>query len=305
MNLAGIIVNQMAIMFLLIFFGYFLMRKKVLTIEGTQQVANMLTKFITPIILINAFSQDFAQNQIGLLLGTMGVTLLLLIVRAVLNHFLLKKEQGIDKFAAVFSNSNFMGIPLVMAVLGYEGVFFMTGYMVVSVSFQWTYGVYTVTGDKRRVQIKNALLNPAFIGLYIGLFFYLTKIPLPGVVSETFNQLAGLNTPLAMILLGSYVASSKLSEIFTSKRAYWTVALRLVIYPLIGTVILWALPLDNYLVLMVLTIASSTPSAVNTALFSQIYGGDYLYGARIVILATLLSIITLPLNIIFADLLFG
>lgn len=295
----------MAIMFLLIFFGYFLMRKKVLTIEGTQQVANMLTKFITPIILINAFSQDFAQNQIGLLLGTMGVTLLLLIVRAVLNHFLLKKEQGIDKFAAVFSNSNFMGIPLVMAVLGYEGVFFMTGYMVVSVSFQWTYGVYTVTGDKRRVQIKNALLNPAFIGLYIGLFFYLTKIPLPGVVSETFNQLAGLNTPLAMILLGSYVASSKLSEIFTSKRAYWTVALRLVIYPLIGTVILWALPLDNYLVLMVLTIASSTPSAVNTALFSQIYGGDYLYGARIVILATLLSIITLPLNIIFADLLFG
>lgn len=305
MNLAGIIVNQMGIMFLLIFFGYFLMKKKILTNEGTQQIANMLTKFITPIILINAFTQDFESNQIGLLLMTMVVSFVLLLSRALLNHFLLNKEQRIDKFAAVFSNSNFMGIPLVMSVLGYEGVFFMTGYMVVSVSFQWTYGVYTVTGDKRRVQLKNALLNPAFIGLYIGLFFYLTQIQLPSVIGETFSSLASLNTPLAMILLGSYVANSKLSEIFTSKAAYWSAALRLLIYPLVGTAILWFLPIDNYLVLMVLTIASATPSAVNTALFSQIYGGDYLYGARIVVLATLLSIITLPLNMIFADWVFS
>lgn len=305
MTITGIIIEQMSIMFLLIFFGYFLMKKNVLTSEGTQQIAGILTKHITPIILINSFTQKFESNQINLLLLTMGISLMLLFSRAFLNHFLLKKEQRIDKFAATFSNSNFMGIPLVMSVLGYEGVFFMTGYMVVSTTFQWTYGIYTVTGDKKMVQLRNALLNPAFIGLYVGLFFYLTQIPLPYMVSETFDSLSGLNTPLAMILLGSYIANSKLSEIFTSKVSYWTTALRLILYPLVGTFILWLLPLDNYLILMVLTIASAAPSAINTALFSQIYGGDYQYGARIVVLSTLLSIITLPINMTIANALFS
>lgn len=305
MDITKIIIVQMSTMFLLIFFGYFLMKKKVLTNEGTQQIASILTKYITPIILINSFTQQFESNQIHLLFLTMGISLVLLLSRAVLNHFLLKKDQPIDKFAATFSNSNFMGIPLVMSVLGYEGVFFMTGYMVVSTTFQWTYGIYTVTGDKRMVQLRNTLLNPAFIGLYIGLFFYLTHIPLPYVVSETFNSLSGLNTPLAMILLGSYIAKSKLLDIFTSKAAYWTTFLRLILYPLFGTFILWLLPLDNYLILMVLAIASAAPSAINTALFSQIYGGDYQYGARIVVLTTLLSIVTLPINIAIANALFS
>ncbi|MBM6614503.1 AEC family transporter [Desemzia sp. RIT804] len=305
MNITAIIIEQMGIMFLLIFFGYFLMKKNVLTSEGTQQIAGILTKYITPIILINSFTQKFESNQINLLLLTMGVSLLLLISRAFLNQFLFKKDQRIDKFAATFSNSNFMGIPLVMSVLGYEGVFFMTGYMVVSTTFQWTYGIYTVTGDKRMVQLRNALLNPAFIGLYVGLFFYLTQIPLPYVVSQTFNSLSSLNTPLAMILLGSYIANSHLWDIFNSKAAYWTTALRLILYPLVGTLILQLLPLDNYLILMVLTIASAAPSAINTALFSQIYGGDYQYGARIVILSTLLSIITLPINITIANAFFS
>lgn len=305
MNISGIIVGQMSIMFLLIFFGYFLMKKNILNDDGTQQIANMLTKYITPIILINAFTQDFESNQIDLLIMTMGVSFLLLSSRAFLNHFLLKKEQRIDKFAATFSNSNFMGIPLVMSVLGYEGVFFMTGFMVVSITFQWTYGIYTVTGDKRMVQLKNALLNPAFIGLYVGLFFYLTQIPLPFVLSEAFNDLSSLNTPLAMILLGSYIAKSNLIDIFNSKAAYWTTFLRLILYPLVGMFILWILPIDNYLILMVLTIASAAPSAINTALFSQIYGGNYEYGARIVVLSTLLSIITLPITLTISNMLFS
>ncbi|WP_301425874.1 hypothetical protein [Carnobacterium sp.] len=65
------------------------------------------------------------------------------------------------------------------------------------------------------------------------------------------------------------------------------------------------MPLDNYLVFFVLAIATSAPIAVNTALFSQLYGGDYEYGARLVVLSTLLSLISMPLVLSIAEFAFS
>lgn len=292
-------------MFLLILFGCLLVKKGVLGTETTKQIANMLTKYITPTILIMAFQQEFELEQLKLLLVTAVAAFLLILSRIMLNFFLFKKEDNVDRYAAIFSNASFVGIPLVMAVLDYEGVFYLTAYLFVTTVVQWTYGIYTISGDKNLITVKHAFGNPATLGAGFGLILYLLQIELPFIVSETFLSLNSLNTPLAMILLGSYVARSPLLELFTSTTAYKAVFTRLILYPLTGTLILWLLPIDNYLVLMVLSITSSAPSAVNVALFSQIYGRNYEYGAKLVILTTLFSVITMPLLLTLADRLFA
>lgn len=152
---------------------------------------------------------------------------------------------------------------------------------------------------------KNALLNPASLGALIGLIFYLLRIQLPTLFSDSLYTIADLNTPLAMILLGSYVAESKLIDLFNHPRAYWTIFISLILSPLVSIALLWLLPLDNYLVFFVLIITTAAPIAVNTALFSQLYGGDYEYGARLVVLSTLLSIISMPLMIGIAEFAFS
>ena len=52
---------------------------------------------------------------------------------------------------------------------------------------------------------------------------------------------------------------------------------------------------------MVVLIAMSTPVGLTVPMFSQMYGGDYKYGAKLVGLSTLLSLITIPMILYLAN----
>ncbi|MER2226103.1 MAG: AEC family transporter [Carnobacterium sp.] len=305
MTISNIILQQLGSMFVLIFFGYILVKKNVLNVSGTKQIANMLANFITPVLLFMSFQQSYDSTQFKWFLATIAITILLMAVRILVNYFFLRNASRTDRYATTFTNAGFIGIPLVLAVLGYEGVFFVSAYSAVTNILQRTYGIYIISGDNSLITPKRALLNPATLGSLTGLIFYLLQIQLPTILSDSLFTIADLNTPLAMILLGSYVAQSKLMDVFTHPRAYWTTFLSLILSPLISIFVLWLLPLDNYLVFFVLAIATAAPIAVNTALFSQLYGGDYEYGARLVVLSTLLSIISMPMVLQIAEFAFS
>mgnify|MGYP003307219990 FL=1 len=305
MTISNIILQQLGSMFVLIFFGYILVKKNVLNVSGTKQIANMLANFIIPVLLFMSFQQSYDSTQFKWFLATIAITILLMAVRILVNYFFLRNASRTDRYATTFTNAGFIGIPLVLAVLGYEGVFFVSAYSAVTNILQRTYGIYIISGDNSLITPKRALLNPATLGSLTGLIFYLLQIQLPTILSDSLFTIADLNTPLAMILLGSYVAQSKLMDVFTHPRAYWTTFLSLILSPLISIFVLWLLPLDNYLVFFVLAIATAAPIAVNTALFSQLYGGDYEYGARLVVLSTLLSIISMPMVLQIAEFAFS
>ncbi|AGY82167.1 AEC family transporter [Carnobacterium inhibens] len=305
MSISSIILQQLGSMFVLIFFGYILVKRNVLNPSGTKQIANMLANFITPVLLFMSFQQPYQSTQFKWFLATVGIAILLMAARIIVNYFFLRNASRTDRYATTFTNAGFIGIPLVQAVLGFEGVFFVSAYSTVTNILQRTYGIYIISGDKSLITPRNSFLNPASLGSLVGLIFYLLQIELPTIMSDSLYTISDLNTPLAMILLGSYVAESKLADVFTHRRAYWTTFLALILSPLISIAILWLLPLDNYLVFFVLAIATSAPIAVNTALFSQLYGGDYEYGARLVVLSTLLSLISMPLVLSIAEFAFS
>lgn len=120
---------------------------------------------------------------------------------------------------------------------------------------------------------------------------------MPEIVFNGLDTIAGLSSPLGIILLGGYLARSHFKEVFFSWRNYWVISHRLIITPVLGFIILWLLPIDDPTILLTLAIVNCTPTAVNTAVFSQIYGGDYAYGARLVILSSIFSMLTVPILI--------
>lgn len=284
-------------------FGFMLVRIKILDMFGSQQIANMTTKFVIPIVLLMSFQQPYDPAQLSLLLFTFIGSILLMITRIIFAKLLIRNSSKIDQFAVVFSNTALVGIPIIFPLLGYQGIFYLSMYIVVSSIFQFTYGVWILSEGKQTVTIRQALFNPASIGAFIGLGLYLLQIQLPSVLYNGLDKIADTSSPLGMILLGGYLARSRLKEIFMVKNNYWTVMVRLVITPLIGLIIIWLLPIQNQSVLLVLSIANCTPTAVNTALFSQLYGGDYEYGARLVVLASLLAMVTMPIMITLSNLL--
>ena len=63
--------------------------------------------------------------------------------------------------------------------------------------------------------------------------------------------------------------------------------------PAILMVLLLFVPIDQTAKL-VLLVGVSAPCAIACAMFSQVYGADYLYATRAIALTTVLSVITLP-----------
>ncbi|MDB7983493.1 helix-turn-helix domain-containing protein [Faecalicoccus pleomorphus] len=92
-----------------------------------------------------------------------------------------------------------------------------------------------------------------------------------------------------------YMANSSSVHIFTSKEGYKVSFFRLIVVPLCTVFVMMLLPMQYYDIRMTLLIANSTPIGVMLAMFSQMYAGDFEYGARIVSLSTLLSLISIPL----------
>ncbi|GEN49514.1 AEC family transporter [Alkalibacterium pelagium] len=303
MDISLVIFDQLLQMFFIMMFGFILVKIKFLNMGGSQQLANIVTKFVIPIVLMLSFQQEYDSGQLQLLLTSLIGALAITLSRIFIAHTVLRNRSKIDRYAIVFSNTAFMGIPIILPILGYEGIFYLSMYIVVSAIFQFTYGIWMLSEGNQPITIKSILTNPASIGAFVGFGLYITRIPLPDVLYNSLDTIGGLSSPLGMILLGGYLARSQFKEIFFVKSNYWIVFIRLLIAPAVALLLIWLLPINDPSVLLVLAIANCTPTAVNTALFSQLYGGDYEYGARIIILASFFSIVTMPLVISLSTLL--
>ena len=106
---------------------------------------------------------------------------------------------------------------------------------------------------------------------------------------------------MAMILLGAYIGKSKLITLFNDRHAYFVCFIKLIVIPMVILIIFKFLPADLVEIKMVVLIAMSTPVGVTIPMFSQMYGGEYEYGAKLVGLSTLLSLATIPIILYLAN----
>ena len=302
MDLAMIVFRQTLVMFLYMLAGFSLFKAKKLTVQGSRDMAALLLWLVLPTALINSFCVEFSMEKlrqlvVSSLLGAMALLLAIVAAR------LLFRDRPIDDFAAAFSNAGFMGIPLVQASLGPEAVFFLAGFIAMLNILQWTYGVGILTGKKGSLTPKSVFCNPIMAGALIGLMLFVTGIGvrLPSVISTALSGLAALNAPLAMLILGCYLAQTRLKDVFTTLRLYWLSAVRLIIIPLITLLVFWPLPLEPEIKLAVF-IAASAPVGANVAVYAHLHGLDYPYACQTVSLTTLLSTVLLPLMLLAANL---
>lgn len=69
--------------------------------------------------------------------------------------------------------------------------------------------------------MEKLLFNPGTISVAIGLPLYLLEVKLPVVLADPISFIAGLNTPMAMIMFGTYLANTDLKTMFREKKFIW------------------------------------------------------------------------------------
>lgn len=289
-----LIIRQLAMMFLLVVLGVILYRKDMLSDKTTKQISNLILYIVSPCITVVSFIQPYSTEK---LIG-FGVSLLysfiIIFIGLGVGRLVLGDSRRLETYACGFSNAGFVGIPLVSGVLGIEYVFNLSAFFVAFNLISWTYGLYLISGQKN-FSVKKLMMNPAIFSVFLGFAIFVLQIPLPDFLFNTIESLGSMNTPLAMIVLGTYVANEPLMNIFKNKMAFEVSFLRLLVVPLIVLVLLKFAYVPIHEIKTILLIASCAPCGATLAMFCQLYGADYNYGARIVSLSTVLCPFTIVL----------
>lgn len=273
--------------------------------EKTARASNdLLFYIVTPCVIINSFfttefTPESAKSLLTALLGgvithTVGILLTV--------PFFRKKDDpnnAVFKFASVYGNMGYMALPLAQAVLGDEGVFFCSAGVVVFQLFCFTHGAYVMTAGSKaeKADLKRLIINPGVIGVAVGLPFFLLRVNMPELLTRPVSLLGSLNTPLAMLMLGTYMANAGLKTIFKNKKQYLSTFIKIIAVPSIVLCIVKFTGLMSGALLTACVIQASAPSANNTVMFAAKYGKDTGTASKAVAFANFASVLTMPVMI--------
>lgn len=290
--------NQVVILFILIAVGFLCGKVKFLNDNAAKKLTDIVLYIVTPCVMISSFQRKFNRA----LLVNLGVTALcsaaIIIGSIVIVNMVFRDKNPsrnkVLKFGTVFSNCGFMALPLEHAILGDDGVFYGSVFIAVFNIILWTYGLCLMSGSRKGLSMKKLALNPGVLGVIAGLLLFLFSIELPEVISAPVEYLAGLNTPVPMIIIGYHLSKSNLKKVFRDKWAYVSMGLRLIVIPLAAVGIMYLCGVRND-ILVACTIAAAAPVAANTTMFAAKFDGGVELSVGLVSATTLLSIVTMPL----------
>lgn len=322
MTIAIKIIYNVALLFIMMIPGI-LLKKCKLSVDGIGKgISNLVLYIAQPALIFLAYLRPYDRD---ILVNSLYVFVFSLIVHGMFSFVAMnsfkKSPDGMRRmlrFATIFSNAAFMGIPLISAVLEdtYPGAtVYASIYNITFNLFLWSLGVYICT-DKRDVNKNNieddreeivikasplkALYHPVTIAAAIGLLFFILPINdyVPDLITESFGMLKNLVAPLSMVVIGLRLADMDFKGLLKDKDMYLFILLRHILLPLasLGIVKLVGLILPvSYAVEMVIVIMAAAPAASSATMFAEKYDCDAAYVSRLVTVSTLLSIVTMPL----------
>lgn len=295
---------QVAILYIIVAVGFICDRVGLYTEKAARLTNDLLFYIVTPAIIVQSFTSiEYTPESLrNLLLAFLGGAALHVVAILISLPFFRKGDKrtaNVYKFACVYGNVGYMALPLAAAVLGDEGVFFCSGVLIPFNIFAFTHGVHLMTGaasEKTKFNAKSLLLNPGVISVLIGMPLFLLHVTLPRILAEPVSYIASLNTPLAMLMFGTYLSKTDLRKMFFRKETYFVAFLKLIVLPavMLGGLKLLGVPT---VLCTALLISASAPTANNTVMFATKYGNDTAAASQTIAVVSFLSVLTMPLFI--------
>jgi predicted permease len=300
-------VLQLSLKLVLFIVVGFVCRKLKVIADGFDK---MLTRFVMavplPCMILNSFRIEYSPDNLihvpillALSVGSMAAMFLLVyLCTAKLRD---RSMRQTIRFALLFTNFTFIGLPVVSEIYGPQGVF---NYVIFTLPIRvMFYGGASVILGKRgeKIDAKETLrkfLCEPVIAVLLGFLLYVTQIRLPEILTSAISTLGAMATPLGLILCGIIIADADFRGILRHPSAIVVSVLRLTIVPAVAVALFLLVGVDRALIrntmyFFAMPVASFTPT------FLLRYDPDAV-DARVtagymVVLSTLLCVATIPL----------
>ena len=265
---------------------------------ASKTLSTMATMLLLPAYNIKNLSKNFTMETVGDKLLILGFGIICMAVVMGIAWLLARKLGRTDLerrtliYAYTIPNYAYFGYPLIEVVFGSE---FLAEVMVFTIPFAIltnTYGYWILTKGTQ-ITAKKILTTPVVWAPFIGIFLGLTQLPLPGMVTNLLEKSAACMNPISMLLVGFALGNTKFLKLFTSGRAYFLSAIRMIGIPLIffGLLMLTGMR-GNFLMIPLLVMAM--PIGVNTVVFPESIGEDATDNARVLFISYIMALVLLP-----------
>ena len=294
-----LVFSQILIILLYVLVGFAAGRLKLITPEQRKYLSGLCSTLILPFTILSASSQDVGGQQMrGMMVAL--VFLLAAYLCVTLVSMAVHRATGAppEMRAAVTSlltypNCTFLGLPLCRALFGDMAVLYNASALIAFNVLFFTIQHSLFTGGRASIR---SLLTPSMVSTVALIGMLAAGMHFPAPVQTVCSGIGAMITPLSLIIIGVMLSESALSTVLRQKKSYVITALRNLVIPLAGMLVLRLLPLDSDSRLCVL-VYLACPCATLTSIFAIRYDKAPEFCAHTVILSTILFAVTLPVII--------
>lgn len=300
---------QIFALFALMAVGYALARFGVVEQGAVKGMSALIVKATLPALIVMSMQKPFSGELFGEAMVTLAVATLFyagiigLSFGAAALLRVDRRRAGAFAFGLSFSNCAFVGFPVVESILGADALFLTSIHNILFNVLTFSVGILMISGGSRigrgsaggggGVSLAK-LFNINVIAAIAGFVLFLFSVRIPEILAIPMRMIGGLTTPLAMVVTGAMLARTPIRSVVGDWRLYAVSALRLLVWPAITAVVLRLFGVSGQLYAITVIVAAM-PSASNTSMIAEVYGGDTGTASSVVFLTTLFSVVTIPL----------
>lgn len=289
--------------FLVIVLGWLLMQMKLFNREFLSVADKYVFKVALPALLFRDIATTNLREglQWNFVFFCMAATTIMFMGVWALASIFMKDKSMVGAFtqASVRGSAAILGIAFVQNIYGDSGmaplmivsaVPLFNVYSVIILTFCSQEGKSASKGETIKKAFMNVLKNPIIIGIVLGVPFSLLDITLPAMISKTVTNVANTATPIALLVVGANFEGRK--AISKIKPTMIATLLKLLVIPGIFFPFAVMMGFTGSQLVAILVMLGS-PTTVTCYIMAKNMGNDAELSSSVVVMATLLSSVTL------------
>lgn len=297
-------VNTTLPLIIMLAVGYFLGRIGLIKADFIKQ-ANKLNYwlFLPCSVFASTYCKtvDFSEG-----ISVVVTEVLIILATFVAGYFISKsvtkdgEKRGTVMVSLCRSNYVYIGAPVVCAIVGlsssvYASLVIAVLAVVCNIISPFCFTVNSGEKVSAKAMLKSVFANSYIIASIVAVILMICHCPqFPDPIHKSISTLGNVCTPLALVTLG---ASFDFKSAGANKKVlFWSNFFKLLIFPVIGTLIIVAIGFRGE-ALAALFVYLACPTATVIFTIAQAYGGDSELASEIVVTQTVISMITMTLGI--------
>ena len=298
--------NSILPFFIVVAIGYGSAKIDFLSVDAITSITKFVFYIALPCMLFR-FSSDISIGELydnqffwayicatfGIYLFTFGQALMRRIGSA---------EAAVEAQCASIGNVGFLGIPMLVLLIGEESVGPIIFFLALDLIIFGTLIVVTIkisqegklTGASLYKVVKGLIGNPMILSIFLGLIWGQFDLVMPIAIEECYILLSGAATPCALFVIGASLADKSAEKYVV---AGGLSVLKLIVHPLLMAFFaIKVFKVDPYSAGIMIMLAAM-PTAGNIYILAQHYGVVPKRVSATILISTTVSVITLSIII--------